>query len=410
VDEIYPDVLKEAAVEPSGPGSLEEIISQDPPKFAFVVPLVPKVVLGDYHTIRKEFTLPGTSDTEVDGVIKNLRGNFSTAEPVERPVQEGDLVSVKISARLAHPAEGEDAEVIKETTPQMMVGENEYEVDNWPFEGFSRELVGMSAGETRTVEHSFPSDDVDEKLRGKDVVIQVEIVSIKAMNFPELNDEFAKSVGNYPDIETLRKSIRDNLEQSHNQEYTDSYMTSLIDQIIGISELHYPPQYLQEEIEHVMHTLEHDLEDRGMDIPTYLKTINKDQETFIESEIRPVAKMRMERAMVIDELARAEELKLDPSALQMEVMTTMGSMEQYPEFKKLNRKRMEILTQNVTMESATRLINRMVGQRLQAIATGQSIPAPVEQQETAIEPVEEPQAAAETLRSYRPGIPGNTGL
>ena len=149
LDEVYPEVIKEADVKPSGPGDLEEIVSTNPPKFAFVVPLMPEVELGDYKSIRKEYAIPVVTEDQIDQVVKNLRANYSTAEPVDRPVEEGDLVSVKISGRLVNPGEGEEPDVFKENTVQMIVGENEFEVDDWPYEGFTRELIGMTANEEK---------------------------------------------------------------------------------------------------------------------------------------------------------------------------------------------------------------------------------------------------------------------
>ena len=72
VDDHYAKVLAEANVEPSGPGTLEEVISLDPPKFAFVVPLRPEVKLGDYHSIRLPYEPPTVSDVEIDAFFKRM--------------------------------------------------------------------------------------------------------------------------------------------------------------------------------------------------------------------------------------------------------------------------------------------------------------------------------------------------
>ncbi len=372
LDEVYPQVLKEAAVEPSGPGNLEEVISQDPPIFAFVVPLMPKVTLGEFHTIRKPYELPEVTESQVDDVIKNLRANYSTADPVERPAEEGDLVSLKIKGTLAEPAEGEDADIIPENTLQMIVGENEYEVDDWPFEGFTRELVGLPINETKTVVHSFPEDYVDEKFRGKTVSIEATVLSVKDLVLPELNDEFAQTLGEYPTLDALRASIRQSLEETNRREYENSYFSGLIDEISAVSEIHYPPHLLQEEMDQVVHSLEHDLEDRKMDMPTYLKTINKEKEAFLEEEIKPVAKRRLERSLLLDEVARAEGVKLDTNALQYQVASAMQSFQSDPEFSKLRGERAQQFAQNLTMETANRMLNQQVMDRLKAIATGEA--------------------------------------
>ena len=380
LDEVYPQVLKEAAVEPSGPGNLEEVVSENPPIFAFVVPLMPKVTLGEFHTIQKPYELPEVTDRQVDDVIKNLRANYSTATPVERPAEEGNLVSLKIKGTRVEPVEGEDADIIPENTLQMIVGENEYEVDDWPFEGFTRELVGLPINETKTVVHSYPEDDVDEKFRGKTVSIEATVLSVKDLVLPEMNDEFAQTLGEYQTLEALRTSIKQNLEETNRRDYENSYFSGLIDEISAISEIHYPPHLLQEEMDQVVHSLEHDLEGRKMDMPTYLKTINKEKEVFLEEEIKPVAKRRLERSLLLDEIARAEGVKLDTNDLQYEVAGVMQSLQSDPEISKLRGERAQQFAQNLTMETANRMLNRQVMDRLKAIATGQA-DAPAESSE-----------------------------
>jgi trigger factor len=392
LDEVYPDVLKEAHVEPAGPGNLDEIVSQNPPIFAFVVPLMPKATLGDYQSIRKEYTPPEVGDAQVDQVIKNLRANYSTAEPADdRPAQEGDLVSVKVGGIFTAPAEGEDAEAIKENTVQMIVGVNEFEEDDWPFEGFSRELIGLSVNEEKSLTHSYAEDYVDEKLRGKEVVIKATLISVKGLKMPELTDEFAQSIGDYGSIAGLRESILKNLQENDLREYDNAFFTDLIDQVINSSEIKYPPQMMQEEIERVLHSLQHDLEDRKMDLPTYLKTLGKEQEAFITEDITPVAKRRLERSLIMDEIARAENVQLNPQELQAEVAGAMEMFRDDPDFKKLKGQKAQNFIENLTMETASRMLNRAVMNRLKAIATGQgeTVEEPVSEPEPAVEPAEE---------------------
>jgi len=372
MDDVYPDVLKAAEVEPSGPGSLDEVISNDPPKLVFIVPLVPTVELGDYQAIRKEYTPPEVSDEQIDEVIRNLRASYSTAEPVDRPVEEGDLVSVKVSGQFTHPAEGEDAEAIKENTVQMIIGENDFEVDDWPYEGFSRELIGLKENDVNEITYTYPEDDEEENLRGKEVHITATVLSVKSLHLPEVNDEFSQSLGDYPTVDALRDSIRQNLQETSTREYDTSYYNGLVDEVLKVSSVKYPPQMLQEEIDRVKHSLMHDLEDRKMDFPTYLKTLNKDEATFIEEDIKPVAIQRLERSLILDEVAQAEKVKLDPEELQQQVAGTMQYLHQTdPEITKLRGERAQNFAQGLTMETASRLLNRQVLDRLKAIATGE---------------------------------------
>ncbi len=372
LDEEYQAVIKESGVKPAAPGKLDEIISTNPPKFSFTVPLQPEVKLGDYRSVRKEYQPPLITEDRVDQVIKNMRASYATAEPVERPAQEGDLVSVSIKGDLAAPAEGEDPIAFPENTVQMIVGENEFEIDDFPYLGFSRELVGMNANEEKTLVHTYPADDSDERLRNKDVKIVAKVLSVKSLTMPELNDEFAQSLGEYESVEAMRKSIRQTLEDNEKREYENRYVTDVVDQIRGLSTVNYPPEILQDEIDRVLHSLEHDLADRKMDLPTYLKTINQEQDAFIESEVKPVAVQRLERSLVIDEIAQSEKVELDMDALQKETEATMAALSRDPEFSKYSHgRKAQDLARNVTMESANRVLNRQVMDRLKSIARGE---------------------------------------
>lgn len=388
LDEEYQAVIKEASVSPAAPGKLDEIISTNPPKFVFTVPLMPEVILGDYQSIRKDYQPPAITEDRVDQVVKNMRASYATAEPVERPAQEGDLVSVSVKGELEAPAEGEEPLVIPENSVQMIVGENEFEVDDWPFVGFSRELIGMNANEEKTIVHSFPEDDPEERLRNKVVKITAKIQTVKSLTLPEMNDEFAQTMGEYDSVEAMRKSIRQTLEDNEKREYDNKYLTDLVDQVRGLSTIKYPPDVLQEEVDRVLHSLEDDLAERKMDLPTYLKTINQEQEAFIDSEVKPVARQRLERSLVLDEISHAENIQLDLDELKKETDSTMKTLSNDPEFKKMARgRKAQDLARGVTMESANRVLNRQVMNRLKAIALGELELKPTS--ETPAEPVAE---------------------
>ena len=221
VDELYPKIIEQAEIKPGGSGSLDEVISVDPPKLAFVVPLEPEVELGDYLSIRKEYNLEPVTDEDVDRVIRNIQNNYATAEPAERPIQSGDLVYVKMSGKLTQPADGEDPEAIRDSGYQFIIGDKD---DTWPFEGFSKELESLSAGDEKRVVHTFAEDDANTILQGKEVELHILVQAVKSMKLPELNDEFAKSVGGtFNTVEELQKAVRTQLETNERDEYNDVY-------------------------------------------------------------------------------------------------------------------------------------------------------------------------------------------
>ncbi len=378
IDELYPQVLKEAEVEPSGPGRLQEIVSYDPPTFSFVVPLNPEVELPDYRAIRKDYDAPEISDEEVEATITSLRRNYGTAEPVERAAEKGDLVYIKVSSRYAKPEEGEEEEFVKETPLTVVAGEPSPETADWPYEGFSNEMIGVSAGEEKSIPYTFPEDSIYENLRDRDVVFHVVVQSIKELKLPELDDEFAKTLGEFENVEELRKAVREQMETNARQQYDEDYMGGLIQEIVDQSTVKYPPHALEHEVEHVLEHLEEDLARQQMDLETYFKTRETNREQFIEEEATPVARQRLEQALVLEEIARHEEIQLQNTELQQAVLRRLGELpEDWGERYKTKQAQQELLN-TLTMDTANRMMNERLLQRIKAIASGEQEKAEAE--------------------------------
>ncbi|NTV35476.1 MAG: trigger factor [Anaerolineaceae bacterium] len=372
IDDVYPQIIDEAKIEPAASGQLEEIISSDPPKFSFVIPLAPEVELGKYQDIRKDYKFEGVADDEVESFLKRIQTSYATAEPVERPIEKGDLVYLKMKGTLKKIAEGENAEVIREAPMQTIVGENSMQEESWPFKGFSNELIGLNEKEEKTFSHKFKKDDASEELRGKEVEFHVTIESVKSLHLPEINDEFAKSTGNFETLEELKKSVLENLEKGKRDEFDRKYFDELIDEIIALSTIKYPPQVVEQEMESVLGSLQQDLAEQKMDLEAYLKLVQKDRETFLNDEIRPAAVKRLERSLVMDKLSHEEKIELSKEDLQKEFDKTLYDMQSTTDFKALRRKMSnERIANAIAMQAASKLMNNRILDRIKAIASGE---------------------------------------
>ena len=370
IDEYYPKILDEAQIKPGATGSLEEIVSVNPPKFSFIIPLEPSIELGAYKDIRQEYTLDAVKEADVDEFIQRLRTNYATAEPVERPAEDGDLVYVKFSGKLTKPAEGEDENVFPERPAQFIVGNDVIQNRDWPYPGFNESLKGLSAGDEKIAKHKYAKDDQDEALKGKTVEFKVSVQSIKALHLPELNDEFAQTVGQFETVADLRKAVQDQLEVAKKDETDDAYYTSLIDKVIEGATIKYPPQVLEHEVEHMMEHVKEDVGKQGMELDAYFKMLDMDREKYIEEELRPEARRRIARSLVMDELAQAEEVKLEQDDYNQAITATVSQLQSQPKQRKTKEKVNPDLVNNMTMTELSRKFNIKVLERMKAIATG----------------------------------------
>lgn len=371
VNDIYPQAIEEAEIEPYGMGSLENIVSLDPPKFEFIIPLKAQVELGDYGSIRLPYEIQEVGDSQIEEVLSNLRERQAIVEPVERAAQEGDNVRIRLSGELKNVNEGEDATLVREREyPILIEMEAPDQPAQWPFPGFSRRLIGLSAGDQTDLEYTYPEDYPQENLKGQTAVFHVNIEQVNSRTLPELNDEFTSTIGDFASLDELRTAVRQDLEKHAEEEYNQEYDETLIQQVIDVSTIKYPPQMLEQEIDTVIDRLRSNLAQQNLDIDLYLKTRQMDMQGLRE-EVTPVAVSRIKKSLVLLELGEAEKIAINPDELQTETNRTLDELSYYMEEKDFRRmlqtnEARSNLVSNVMMEM---LIDRTQA-RLRDIARG----------------------------------------
>lgn len=407
VDEIYPEVLKQAEVEPSAPGTLDKIESVDPPKLIFRVPLAPTVDLGDYLSVRVpyEWTAPGPD--KLDEALQDFRRMYATTAAVEREVQEGDYVLISIKGTKEGAVEGEDlSDLSRESTATMVRAEDKQLDSEWPYKGFARELIGLKPGDSRTLKHTFPTDFEEENLRGATVTFDVAVKTVRAVTLPELNDDFVKTLGGqYETLDQLKEGIQKDLEARSRAEYDEEYFSKIIGRIREGAVFKYPPQVVEHEGEHVLDDLRQRLASQNMDLETYFKVRGTTQEKFVEEEVRPVAVERLERGLILDEIARRHNIQLDEESLTEEFNQTINELvyQGAVDFENLNKRGKTAKRQfssAVASASANRLMTRRTLEKLKSIALGEwkpedDAPKAAEAETTAEESAANPEVGAE---------------
>ena len=330
VDDVYPKIIEQAEIKPYGPGRLENIAKLDPLTMEFVVPLRAEVELGDFRSIRVPYQVTQVTDEEVDAVIDNLRQRQAVEETADRPAAENDRLHLRLSAkRYGVEQDDESGSLIDEQSFSVIISPAGQDTDiEWPFSGFSRELIGASAGDEKTILYSFPEDSTFESLRGETAEFSITIEDLKARTLPELNDEFVQSLGDYPDLESLRSEIRKSIEARALRDYHSEYDDRVVDEVVAQATLKYPPQMIDNEIHEVIHQLERRLKSQGLDLDTYLKTRDIDVDGLRE-ETRPVAETRVKRSLVLFKIAEEEAIEVSEDELQEEADRTINSITQY---------------------------------------------------------------------------------
>ncbi len=388
VDELYPEVLKEADVNPAAAGLLEKVEGTEAPKLTFRVPLSPEVALGEYGQIRLPFEFKAPGGEDLDKALEELRQAYATTETVDRPVQEGDYVLADLKSELAALNREGFATVVRGAERE----------DEYPFPGFAQRLLGLKAGDSVQVRYTYPGDHQDATLAGQTAEITANVKSVRAMLLPNVDAEFAKTVGGYDSVDALKEALAKDLEARAKAEYEDDYYTRLVDQVREGSIVKYAPQTLDHEAEHVVEDMRQRLAQQGLDLETYYKLRKTDAAKFLEEEAKPVARRRLERSLILDEIARKEKIEVDSTALDTEFNNTLVDLQSRGvNFNAIRggKQGQQRVAEALAMQSANRLLTRRTLERLKGIATGEYLPA-LETGE--VTPVKETAEAAKTSR------------
>jgi trigger factor len=380
LDEVYPKALEEAKLEPGAAGSLEKLEDLDKkPKFIFTVPLAPSMELGNYRSIRLPYDWKEPGEDKVDESIEELRQMYAKTETVDRPVKKGDFVMIDLLGIKAKAAEGEAPLMDRPGLPIFVrMGEKEEE---FPFPGFSNELVGLNINESKSFSHKYKKDEKDSSLQGQAVLFTVTVKMVRGSILPELNDDFAKQAGAFENLQALREAVKANLATQSKAQYDDEYFARLIEKIKEGAVIKYPPQLVDHEVEHVMEDLKTRLAGQNLDMAAYLKSREMDEEKFIAEEARPIAVKRLERSLIMDEIAKVEKIEVGQDMLQSSFQQTWSEYQSDSSFQKMTRGKPQPpkkLMNAVAMESASRAYVQQTLNRLKDIATGQAPAIPEE--------------------------------
>jgi trigger factor len=359
---IYQDALEQEKLEPFAPGEMD-IVELKPMKLKFVVPLAPEIELGDHRALRLQYTAPEVTDEAVAGEIEHLREHQAVLEPAERPAQMGDMVTLDLKAFLN---EGENPSDFLVTDPNTDVLLEEK--SDWPVPGFAAQVVGLSSGEEKKFDIAFPEEYVNESLRGQLAHFEVKLKEVKQRTLPEVDDELAKSLGDYESIDDLHAKVRGELEKQANVSIDREYGNAVVDQLVEQSKITFPPVLLQGEVDDYMKDLDRRLGAQKLTLPDYLKIEGKTEEQFRE-ELKPAAEKRLKRSLALGRIVMLEHLDVHADEIdeRIESLSTPWG-ERADEMRKVlsSPRSRELLELEMLTDKAV--------DRLKAIARGEELP------------------------------------
>jgi trigger factor len=311
VQNSYRDALVEQAILPLTNADVEIVQAEEgkPLIFKATVQVRPEVALGDYRNFNFRPEIEPIDAAKVDKVIEELRDQNASLAPVEdRGAQKGDYAVIKYEGtRDGTPFDGGTAERMP-----LIVGEDRL------IPGFEDNLVGLSVGDTKGFDITFPEDYGEESLAGKEAHFEVEMRELREKILPDADDDFARSMGDFADLAAMRVEVKQRLERNALDRARHQFADRIIEYAVANSTLELPDILIEQEVEVMHDEFRGSLARQGITEEAYLKVTNK-TDADLHADFRPDAERRVKVLLVLSKIAEAEGVTISDEDVQEEV-------------------------------------------------------------------------------------------
>lgn len=297
--------MEEEELQPVSRPSVKDVEFKEgePLKFKAEFEVAPEIELKEYRGVLVHYHEPEVTDKDIDKRIAEIReqkAQYVNVEP--RPVADGDYAVVSLDSVSGV------AEPIHQDEMQLKVGDP----DTLPV--FSETLRGMSPEEEKEFEVTYPEDYGKENLAGKTVRFRMKLKMIRTKELPELNDEFAQDLGDYPTLNDLREAIRKSIFQDREYAAQSKAKDELIERLVEAHDFPVPEAYVERQIESQLESQFRSLAERGID-PSKLKI---DWNKLKEAQ-RPKALQAVKASLIVDKIAERESIHATNDEVDHEV-------------------------------------------------------------------------------------------
>ncbi|WP_020579620.1 trigger factor [Actinopolymorpha alba] len=302
IPRLYVNALQDNSVEPLGQPELDVTGFEDGADLTFTaeVDVRPEITLPDYVGVDASVEDADVTDENVDEQLTALRERFGSLTTVERAAEDGDYVTIDLSAS----SEGEQIEDAQASGMSYRVGSGSM------LEGLDDAVRGKEAGESAT----FVSQLVSGDKAGEDVDVTVTVQTVKEQQLPELDDEFAQLASEFDTLDELTTDLRDRLERSKRLQQAQEAQDAVLKKLLEQMEIPLPESAIAEDVKSRRAAIEHQLSHMGITEEQYLLSEGQSQEEFV-ADLDERSRESMKAQFVLDEVADKEELTVSEAEL-----------------------------------------------------------------------------------------------
>ena len=300
LEEIFPEVYEYAVIgqgiKAVGRPNLADlqISDDDIMTITITTETYPEVTLGDYKGLEVEKAEVTISDAQVQAELDRMAQNVASTETVDRAAEMGDTANIDF--------EGFDNGVAfdggKGDNFDLKLGSNSF------VPGFEEQIVGMSAGEEKDINITFP-EDYHAELAGKAVVFHVKVNKVSATNVPVQDDEFAKDVSEFETLEELKNDIRAKAQAEAEKQVQSAFEQACVDKAAENTTVDMPKALIESELDNQMERFGYQLQMSGYSMDAYAKMMGGDMATM-RNAFRPAAEKQAKANVTLAKIVEVE--------------------------------------------------------------------------------------------------------
>lgn len=313
VEDMFPDIYKDAVltqdIRPVGRPSVSkmDIADDGAVTLTIVTDLYPVAELGEYKNLKIEKAEVEVKESEVEAELDRMAQNVARITTVDRPAQEGDTAVIDFegfeNGKAFAGGKGENYE--------LKLGSHTF------IPGFEEQVAGMSAGEEKDIDVTFPADYHAEELAGKPVVFKVKVHEVKETVVPEKDDEFVKDVSEFDTVAELRADIEKRIRDEKQAGIDRAFENAAVEKAAANMTVEIPDSMIDEELDQEMERMDYELRSQGASLQAYAQMMGGDMNA-IRNSLRPSAQAAVRTNVLLDAVAAAENIEVSEEECEEE--------------------------------------------------------------------------------------------
>ena len=311
-NKAYSEALEQEHLIPVSDPKVEESTFEEGKdmELTIKVTLKPEPELGEYKGLHVEKKEAVVTDEQVEAQMKELQNRNAKMVVAEdgAVIEKGDFAIIDFAGTVdGEPFSGGEGKGYP-----LEVGSNSF------IPGFEDQLVGLSKGDSTDVEVTFPEEYFVKELAGKEAVFKVNIQDVKRKELPELTDEYVAANSEFKTVEELRANYKERMQKAAEANAKAEYEHELIDPAVANAKFSVPEIMIEDKISQMVEEMKMSLESRKMSLDMYMQYTGLDMAKIRENQ-RPVAEENVKTDLVLDAIAKAENIQVDMNDVDAEI-------------------------------------------------------------------------------------------